>query len=132
MYLNNTNQTPFGIGSITPIEVTKGMAKKIAKIKGKIYEIGHPASDCLIYQGGKRGKVVVKVLTQTSDNTYTTGSAIGKPLTNKGLLKLVLDANNQMNQRFIDQKAFSKCNIQDEFLQDQIIILKRQIKAANK
>jgi hypothetical protein len=115
------------MNSVIPVEVTKRIAKIITKAEGGILKIGIPGSDCLIYQGGKPGKVLVRVVTTTGDNSFVAGNVKGKLFTKEGLLKLVKEANSRMNQAFMDSRAFPESKIQN-VLPDQIVELKHQMK----
>lgn len=105
MQVNINNQTSFGMKSINPVNLPRGMEKLFDKAKPEVMQIGHVATHCSVIKGsGIRKIIVLAHLGPDPQGNSLIGRAIGRVFSKKGLLKLVQRASNELNQMFIDFK----------------------------
>jgi len=103
MRVNNiTNQTNFGISHVGVTSPDKRFINLVKSAETEIKAINSSDPICEIFDQDL-GLVLVMVIAKDVCNSVISGGSKGIALTKKGLLKLVNEANNQMNQRFFDK-----------------------------
>lgn len=108
MKINNTsNKTNFGMKHVGFTSTKAKFINLVESAKADIMKTGHSESICEIFDQElfpiSIGKVAVVVMADGANNSTVAGWAKGVALTKKALLKLVEEANNQLNQRFFDK-----------------------------